>query len=102
VSTQVNEVEAFVASMQAQGATTVAVFVGQPGDMGRVVHAPTGDDMGGLLLIMAQTANELVKIAQDAGQLETIAANTMHPHSAEAMMLEYHQTPGALWPAAHE
>ncbi len=102
MSIQLNDVQDFVIAMQAQGATTVAVFVGQPGDMGRVVHAPTGDDMGGLLLIMAQTANELVKIAQDAGQLETIAANTLHPDSAEDLLAEYYQTPGTLWPAAHE
>ncbi len=73
---QADDVHQFIRGVQAQGATAIAVFVGSPGDMGRMVIAPTGEDMGALLLIMAQTANELVAIAEDAGQLATIAANT--------------------------
>jgi hypothetical protein len=104
MSTQLDDVKDFVTSMQAQGATTVAVFVGVPGDMGRVVYAPTGDDMGGLLLIMAQTANELVKAAEDAGQLDAIAARTLRPSEGvtPALLEEYQKTPVAVWPAAHE
>ncbi|MHB8237712.1 MAG: hypothetical protein ACYDDD_09635 [Acidithiobacillus ferrivorans] len=108
MSEQQSVVEQFAAQMQREGATMVAIFVSAPDGMGRLVYAPTRDDISALLLVLSQTANELVKVAQDAGQLDAMAKAALQlcpaltAENTKELLAEYERTPNAIWPAAHE
>jgi hypothetical protein len=67
----------FCTELREEGVTALALFAGTPGDMGRYVVAPSRDDMGALLLIMSQTANELVQVAQEAGTFDAMAEQAL-------------------------